>query len=53
MRRLLEEGGRILVVIWAIWLHRNEVMFKGRLASMVSVVHEVEGLMASWFSRAS
>ena len=43
-----EDGGQILAVIWAIWLHQNEVMFKGRLASIDSVVHEVEGLGASW-----
>ena len=40
-----EDGVQILAVIW---LHRNEVMFKGRLASTDSVVHEVEGLRASW-----
>ena len=42
------EGGRILVVKWAIWLHRNEVKSKGRPVCTDSVVHKIEGMMASW-----
>ena len=41
-------GGRILAVTWAIWLHRNEVMFRGKPVSTDNVVHEIEGLKASW-----
>ena len=47
------EGGRILAVTWAIWLHWNEVMFRGRPVSADSVVHEIEGLMASWAQQVS
>ena len=44
-----KEGGQILAVLWAIWLHWNEVMFRGKPASIDSVLHEVEGLMGFWF----
>ena len=47
------KGGRILKVTWAILLHRNEVMFRGRLVSTNNVVHEIEGLTASWAHRVS
>ena len=39
-----KEGGRILTVTW---LNQNEVIFKERSVSTDSVVHEIEGLMAS------
>ena len=48
--RRKKEGGQIQAELWAIWLNQNEVRFRGRLASMDSVFHEVEGLMAFWFS---
>ena len=44
-----EEGGQMLVVLWAIWIPRNEVMFRGRPAFTHSVLHEIEGLMGFWF----
>ena len=45
---VIENVERLLMVTLAIWLHRNEVMLRGRLVSMESVVHGIEGLMASW-----
>ena len=41
---------RVWVVLWAIWLHRNECIFKGREVSLSGVLHEVEGLLAIWAS---
>ena len=51
--RRKEERRRILVVLWAAWLHRNVVLFRGRSASTDGVADDVEGLMASWFHCAS
>ena len=44
-----KEGGKILVVQWAIWLHWNEMLFRGRMVSKDGVIQDVEGLIASWF----
>ena len=38
------------VVLWVMWLHRNECIFKGREASLDGILHEVEGLLAIWAS---
>ena len=45
------ERGRILAVVWAVWLHHNERVFKGRTGSTDGVIHEVQGLIAVWFRR--
>ena len=37
------------MVLWAISMHKNEVFFRGRTISTDGVIHDVEGLMASWF----
>ena len=50
--RRKEEGGHVLAILWAISLHRNEVMFRGRLASTGNVFHEVEGQKTFWFPQA-
>ena len=47
--RRKKEGGQILSILWAIWLHWNEVMLRGKPASTDSVLHGVEGLMGFWF----
>ena len=44
-----KERGRRFAVIWAIWLHRLEVVFKGKTVSEDGVIHEVEKFMAIWF----
>ena len=44
-----EEGGRILAVLWAIWLPPEQGAVQGRMSSTDIVVQDVEGLIASWF----
>ena len=41
------EWGRILAVLWAIWLHRNEVVFKGQMVSADGVEHDMGGFVSS------
>ena len=48
LRRGLEEG-KPFTVLWALWLHRNEVIFQGRMTPMKSVVHDMEGFVSWWF----
>ena len=43
------ERGKIFVVVWAIWLHRNEVVFEGKAVSSEGIIHEVERFVGSWF----
>ena len=38
--------GKRFAVLWAIWLHRNEVMFEGKAVSSEGVIQEVE---VGWF----
>ena len=45
------EGGHILAGLLAIWLHRNDNLFKGRVASTDGVTHAVDGLAAACSSR--
>ena len=47
--RRKEEGGKILAILWAMWLHPNEVLLRGRKVSTDGVIQDAEGLMASWF----
>ena len=44
-----EQGAQILAVLWAIWLNQNAVIFRVRTVCTDEVVHDVEGIMASWF----
>ena len=44
---------RILAVLWAIWLHFNEWVFKGRAVSTDGVIQEVEGFVSCWCKRMS
>ena len=44
-----KERGIRFAVVWAIWLHRREVVFEGRAVSVDSVVHDVEKLIYFWF----
>ena len=45
--------GRILAVLWVIWLHYNEVMFKERMVSENRVELNMGGLVSSWCRGAS
>ena len=42
-----KEGGCILVVLWAIWLHMNDNLFRGRAASTDGIAYGVEGFVAA------
>ena len=44
------ERGRRFAVVWAIWLHRNEVVFEGKVVSSEGIIHEVECFVGSWFA---
>ena len=52
IERYRGRGALVLVrawaVLWVMWLHQNECVFKGREASLDGVLHEVEGLLAIW-----
>ena len=43
------DRGKRFAVLWAIWLHRNEVMFEGKAISSEGVIQEVERLVGLWF----
>ena len=45
-----EDGSCILAVLWEIWLHRNDKIFRGRVASTDRVAFVVKGLVAAWYS---
>ena len=38
----------IFATLWAIWLHRNEIIFRGRLPSTDAVQHEARWIAQSW-----
>ena len=44
------ERGRRFAVIWAIWLHRNEVVFEGKAVSSEGLIQEVERFVGAWFA---
>ena len=50
-RREKEEGVRILAVLWAIWLLRNDKLFNGRAVSIDGVAYVVEGFVAALSSQ--
>ena len=39
---------RIFATLWAIWIHRNEVIFKGISPSGDAITHTAEGFYFSW-----
>ena len=39
---------RVFVTLWAIWIHKNEVIFKGVAPSGDAIQHAVGGLLYSW-----
>ena len=42
------EWRTIFATLWAIWLHRNEIIFRGRLPSTDTVQHEARWIAQSW-----
>ena len=43
------DRGRRFAVNWAIWLHRNEVVFEGKAVSSEGIIHDVERFVGAWF----
>ena len=43
------DQGRRFAVVWAIWLHRNEVVFDGKAVSSEGIIYEVERFVGAWF----
>ena len=43
------DGGKRFAVVWALWLHRNEVVFEGKAVSSEGIIHEVESFVSFWF----
>ena len=39
---------RIFATLWAIWIHRNEVIFRGISPSGDAITHIIEGFYFSW-----
>ena len=42
------EYNTIFANLWAIWLHWNEVVFRGRSPSVDAVQHDARGIAYSW-----
>lgn len=42
------EWQRLFATLWAIWLHRNEVIFRGRPPSVDAILHDARGLAVLW-----
>ena len=46
--RCTAEWHTIFTNLWAIWLHRNEVVFRGRSKSVDVIQHNARGIAYSW-----
>ena len=42
------EWQTIFATIWSLWIHRNEVIFKGRTPSADAVLHSARGFASFW-----
>ena len=48
-QRLSVEWQRFFSILWAIWGHRNEVIFRGCTPSVDAIHHDARGLEQSWY----
>ena len=46
--RLIAEWQLIFAILWSIWCHRNEVIFRGRTPSVDAIQHDARGMDISW-----
>ena len=46
--RFAAEWHTIFANLWAIWRHRNEVVFRGRSPSVDAIQHNARGIAYSW-----
>lgn len=43
------EKGRRVVILWSLWLHNNDIIFRGRLSLVEAVTQDEDNLVAFWF----
>ena len=46
--RRATEWQTIFAILWAIWLHRNDIIFRGRSPSPDAIQHDAQGIAHSW-----
>ena len=46
--RRVAEWQLIFATLWSIWLHRNDVIFRGRTPAVEAILHDARGLAISW-----
>lgn len=44
----VDEAERLMVVVWEIWRHRNEVVWEGKASTPAQVVFALTGFMVKW-----
>ena len=49
--RRTSEWQLIFAILWSIWSHQNEVIFRGRTPSVDAIQHDARGLDISWSRR--
>ena len=47
--RRVAEWQLIFATLWSIWLHRNDVIFRGRTPAVEAILHDARGLAISWY----
>ena len=52
-QRLSAEWQRLFSILWSIWGHRNEVIFRERIPSVDAIQHDARGLEQSWYPSGS
>ena len=52
-QRLSAKWQQLFSILWVIWGHRNEVIFRGRIPSVDVIQHDARGLEQSWYQSGS